>query len=154
MLKEVEVIAPAVLSVMLCGSRVTCVPAPTDTDQDIIVLVKDIEATAVRACAHSKAYDKYNNSVARPLVDAGFVCGGSGSDDDEFESWTKGDINLILTADPEFYDRFVAATTVARRLNLLDKEDRKALFRAVLYSECSYPPGPDGLPMAPNGAPF
>ena len=37
MLKEVEVIRDHVLRAMLCGSRVTCRPAPTGTDQDVIV---------------------------------------------------------------------------------------------------------------------
>lgn len=134
MLKEVEVIQGAVLKAMLCGSRVTCNPAPTGTDQDVIALVKDIEATANNHFT-GKALKDYCNEIADPLHAAGFVCGGSGDGDDEFESWTKGDINLILTADVEFYNRFVAATTVARRLNILEKEDRKALFRAVLYSE-------------------
>lgn len=45
----------------------------------------------------------------------------------------KGDVNLIVTQDNKFYDRFMAATSVAKRLNLLDKADRIALFQAVLY---------------------
>ena len=152
MLKEIEVIASAVLRAMLCGSRVTCVPAPTDTDQDVIVLVRDIDASA--CWKGGKSYRSYADEVERPLADAGFERGGSGSDDDDFESWTKGDINLILTADTEFYERFVAATTVARRLNVLDKEDRKALFRAALYGEACYFPGSDGLPPKLSEIPF
>lgn len=148
MLKEVEVIQGAALKAMLCGSRVTCNPAPTDTDQDVIVLVKDIAATVSRGFLVNTC-DEYTETVARPLYEAGFMVGGSGSGDDEFESWSRGDINLILTADEEFYERFVAATTVARRLNILDKEDRKALFRAVLYSENCYFPLEDGKPGAP-----
>lgn len=34
----------------------------------------------------------------------------------------------------DIYDRFIAATAVAKRLNLLDKADRIALFQAVLYA--------------------
>mgnify|MGYP001572939521 CR=1 FL=1 len=44
MLKEVEVIRDHVLRAMLCGSRVTCRPAPTGTDQDVIVLVQHIRS--------------------------------------------------------------------------------------------------------------
>lgn len=154
MLKEVEVIAPFVRRAMLCGSRVTCNPAPTDTDQDVIVLVEDIEATATREGRPSSAYKAYF-ALATALHAAGYVCGGSGTGDDEFESWTKGEINLILTADCEFYERFVAATTVARELNVLDKDLRRALFRAVLYSEACYYPGPHGRPLEPDdGSPF
>ena len=79
------------------------------------------------------------------LMSGGWTLGGSGDQDDEFESWTIGDINLILTADEDFYNRFVAATTVCARLNVLNKEDRKAIFRAVLYSEGCYSPGENGL---------
>lgn len=153
MLKEVEVIGAAVIKAMLCGSRVTCVPAPTDTDQDVIVLVRDINDTA-KDSKHPKHYKEYVKSIEVPLMSAGYVCGGSGEGDDEFESWTKGEVNLILTADPNFYARFVAATTVARRLNILDKEDRKALFRSVLYSEPCYVTDETGLEMGRGGVPF
>lgn len=54
-----------------------------------------------------------------------------------FQSFRCDDVNLIVTVDSEFYNRFVAATSVAMRLNLLEKSDRIALFQAVLYgNEC------------------
>lgn len=145
MLKEVEAIREHVLRAMLCGSRVTCRPAPTDTDQDVIVLVREIESTIVKfgVPVGAAAYA----SMHGDLLNGGWYLGGSGDQDDDFESWTKGDINLILTADEVFYNRFVAATTVCARLNLLGKEDRKALFRSVLYSEPCYYPGPNGLEL-------
>lgn len=107
------------------GSRVTCWPIPMDTDIDYLVLVMDGMA----------------NPLYTWLDQQGFVLGGSvPSPDDEqpdatekFASFTKGDINLIITASPVFFRRFMAATSVARRLNLLDKADRIALFQAVLY---------------------
>lgn len=46
-----------------------------------------------------------------------------------------GDLNLIVTEDKEFFSKFMAATQIARRLNVLDKGDRIALFRAVLFGE-------------------
>ena len=138
MLKEVAKIRDHVLRAMLCGSRVTCRPAPTDTDQDVIVLVRHIEPT--KACGSTAYARLYGDLMAE-----GWVLGGSGEQDDEFESWTKGDINLILTSQEDFYNRFVAATTVCARLNVLDKEDRKAIFRSTLYSEACYNPGENGL---------
>lgn len=146
MLKEVATIREHVLRAMLCGSRVTCRPAPTDTDQDVIVLVRQIESSACKVPMpeQTKALAEFGK-MRFALLAEGWVYGGSGDQDDEFESWTNGDINLILTADEDFYNRFVAATTVCARLNLLDKDDRKAMFRAVLYSEPCYYPGPDGL---------
>jgi len=43
------------------------------------------------------------------------------------------DLNLIVTDSPEFAKKFLAATSVAKKLNLLAKADRIALFQAVLY---------------------
>ena len=100
------------------GSRVTCVPAPTNTDEDWLVLVlKDPE---------------------NELTVAGFVMEGNpefytGNDNGGFRSWRKGEINLIVTQDSFFYSLFETATELARRFNLQDKSDRIALFQAVLY---------------------
>lgn len=105
------------------GSRVTCNPPPTDTDADYIVLVE-------------------NHSDFRPhVLGAGFSIGGSRAldvdvpldHDDRFSSYVRGEINLIVTSDASFFRRFMAATSVAKRLNLMHKPDRIALFQAVLY---------------------
>ena len=42
-------------------------------------------------------------------------------------------VNLIVTRNDTFFNRFMAASSVAKRLNLLDKADRVAVFQAVLY---------------------
>lgn len=120
-------IYPWVERCALVGSRVTCKPPVMDTDCDVLVLLRQEPETIEGV--------NFNNVYA-PLVGLGFELGGSGEGEDKFESWTFEELNLILTCDREFYDRFLAATTVAARLNLMDKADRKALFRAVLYSEC------------------
>lgn len=144
-LKEVEVISKHVIKAMLCGSRVTCLPAPTDTDQDVIVLVRNIESSVCHVVAESmvEAAAQYCD-LRNTLQEKGWELGGSGDCEDSFESWTRGDINLILVSDIEFYDRFVAATTVCAELNLMSKEDRRMVFRAVLYSENAYMPAEDG----------
>jgi hypothetical protein len=110
-------------SVTLVGSRVTCNPAPTDTDQDILCRLRD---------------DKINALIVK-LEDTGWVSEGSkeyGSSTETrqgFDSYRKGDINLLITVDDDFHRRFLAATSVAKKLNLLEKADRIALFQAVLY---------------------
>lgn len=105
------------------GSRVTCNPPPMDTDNDQLLLVKDY------VC------------VEADLVANGWKLGGSAipadqnytKPDEFFASFTNGDVNLIVTPSSEFARRFVAATSVAQRLNLTNKDDRIALFQAVLY---------------------
>lgn len=123
MLKEVEDIKDFVAKAMLCGSRVTCVPAPTGTDQDVIVLV-DCDLMTVEW-----------SIAALALQSAGWMLGGSAESDDDFESWTLGDVNLIITDNPQFYADFVLATGVCKRLNVMEKELRKCVFRAILYKE-------------------
>ena len=98
------------------GSRVTCVPAPTDTDEDVLILVKD----AVK--------------FAEKCVNAGFVDKGSyvGA---AFISLIQGEVNLIVTHEEEFYDKFMLATHVCKSLNVLDKQHRITVFQAILYGK-------------------
>lgn len=112
MQRHVKAVAPT-------GSRAMCVPAPTDTDEDWIVLVDSLQDFGAAAMgdgwtgpAHPRDEEKYP---------------------DGFDTFRSGIINLIVTAQEDFYRRFDAATHVGRRLNLLSKDDRIALFQAVLY---------------------
>lgn len=100
------------------GSRVTCNPAPVNTDEDFLALVP------------------FN--VTKLMRDDGFTQDGSpefytGNDNGGFRSFRKGDMNIITTESTEFFDRFMTATALAKRFNLLEKADRIALFQAVLY---------------------
>ena len=100
------------------GSRVTCNPAPVDTDRDWLVLIKP--------------------GAEKLLPENGFSQDGSpqfytGNDNGGFRSWRKGELNVITTPDNEFFQRFITATALAKRFNLLNKQDRIALFQAVLY---------------------
>lgn len=117
-----ETIAEALADVLVnaepVGSRVTCDPAPTDTDEDWLALVREVP-------------------VGR-LQEAGFGQEGSpefytGNDAGGFQSWRRGEINLITTQSDEFYRLFLTATYLAKRFNLLRKQDRIALFQAILY---------------------
>lgn len=104
------------------GSRFICNPPPTGTDNDHVVL-----ATRVRtAIKHFKATGFDCHSGLSAAID-------EGNSHDAFWSLRRGDINLIVTGDSDFYERFVLATKLARRFNLLLKADRVALFQAILY---------------------
>ena len=113
-------------SITPVGSRVTCDPAPTDTDRDWLVLVPPEKFAAFQTF----------------LIDAGWSQGGSDTPDesnetepdDRFQSYTLGVENVIATCSEQFHRRFLAATSVAKLLNLQDKSHRIALFQAVLYA--------------------
>jgi hypothetical protein len=135
------------LQVELVGSPVTCCPAPEDTDQDVLVLV-----------AKAQLFD-----CLFALQDAGFSLDGSSPDNlaehlesvESFSSFKQGDLNIILTSDEQFFRRFMATTSVAKHLNLLEKEDRIALFQAVLYgNDVLVSPDPTdlacGIPFPPQ----
>jgi hypothetical protein len=121
------------------GSRVTCNPAPTETDQDWLVFVTEND------------YDQF----AAHLLSTGWEVGGSLIPTDanylapnqRFNSFTKGEDNIIATASREFHWRFLAASAVAKRLNLLVKDDRIALFQAVLYGDTQDPDFADASPF-------
>lgn len=114
------------------GSRVTCNPAPTDTDADYLCML------------HPKHHDNSGGNFDHLMSQAGWRLGGSQPTDEGavdphsvFWSYTKGEVNLIVTKSPIFFSRFMAATSVAKRLNLMVKADRIALFQAVLYGNAT-----------------
>jgi len=110
---------------MACGSRVTCVPAPTDTDRDWIVLIKDGAWDEFCTVLFESSWEQGGSSIPNEV--------NTLDPDERFNSFTFGEDNIIATISTEFYRKFVAATSVAKRLNLLNKDDRIALFQAVLY---------------------
>ncbi len=61
------------------------------------------------------------------------VEGGNYGELENFTSLRKGDINLIVTEREQFYKHFKVASALCKRLNLLAKGDRIAVFQAVLY---------------------
>lgn len=111
-----------------CGSRITCDPPVMDTDEDWLVV----------------HYGRRTDELRDLLVRQGWEAESTDYDSSYFASWRKGRVNLLVTSDQVWADRHRAATMLCRRLNLMDKADRIALFRAVLYSEfCSpRPPRP------------
>lgn len=113
------------------GSRVTCWPAPTDTDEDWLLLVSPDNADELTTLV-SETFGHDGSDMTDVELNT--------PEDHRFNSYSDGQVNLIITTSEVFHRRFLAATSVARRLNLLRKEDRIALFQAVLYgNRCDQP---------------
>lgn len=100
------------------GSRVTCNPPPVDTDEDWLCLVWN---------------DPSNRMQAEGFKQDGSPQFYTGNDNGGFRSWRRDEVNIVTTQDEAFARKFMAATELARRFNLLKKADRIALFQAVLY---------------------
>lgn len=107
-----------------CGSRVTCHPEPTFSDYDYLVFCPDAHAVSQAVSIMSshgllrEGSEHYQNAAA-----SGFM------------SWRGGEVNLIVTGDLGFAARHAVATKLCSRLNLMDKQDRVAVFQAVLYAK-------------------
>ena len=48
-----------------------------------------------------------------------------------WQSWRKGKYNILITEDKDHYDRFEAATELAKKRNLTNKQDRIELFALI-----------------------
>lgn len=105
------------------GSYEICDPPVTDTDRDFLV------------------YQSRSNSM--PFIDRGYSLPPSqevGEYPKEIErfgesflSYTKGQVNLIVTSQSHYFHASILATRLCKKLNLLDKEDRIAVFRAIRH---------------------
>jgi hypothetical protein len=126
------------MSFCAVGSRVTCSPPPTDTDEDWLVLIEETETVPLQEYLIGDGW-------ATPSLTSDQEERYSGS---EVKSWKKmidGTlVNLIITHDYRHYDKFLALSSVAARLNLTDKADRAALFRAGLASHTTTLPDGNG----------
>lgn len=110
------------------GSRVTCSPAPTDTDQDFLVLCKN------ESCFYDLIENlRYVHDYELCGDGDYFVPADEGFQEDYFQSFRKGDLNYILTWHQEFFNDFMKATSIAKEYNLLHKHERVSLFQWVLY---------------------
>ena len=110
------------------GSRVTCNPPPEDSDEDWLFLTNSM--LQFLSAAEQNGFSVGGSLIEAATADAispnGFVSLNRDSDK----------MNLIVVQSTEFRDRFIAATHVAKTLNLIHKSDRILLFQAVLYASC------------------
>ena len=106
------------------GSRVTCDPPPTDTDEDYLVLVKNRQTAVAGLKAIGFEYSSTPEQIEK-YEQMNF------SSQWKFTSLWFGDINYIVTDSQFFFERFLTATHVCKTLNLLKKEDRIMVFEAI-----------------------
>lgn len=106
------------------GSRVTCSPPPTDTDEDFLLLVENM-----------------NDAVSK-LIDIGFSAHMTDEQFKEYQalscvsrgrftSLRLGDVNYIITESAFFFDRFMTATHICKTMNVMDKQHRILIFHGV-----------------------
>jgi hypothetical protein len=108
-----------VLKMEYVGSRVTCSPAPTDTDEDVLLLTDD-KKTLIGDCI--EVGFKWDSDVTKSYPDS-------------FVSLRNGTMNLIITDDEEFFKKFMLATHVCKSLNVMEKSHRITVFQAILYGK-------------------
>jgi len=123
LIKYIEIPTTLFTGIYQTGSTVICSPPVTNTDIDFIICTPEMQKLHLFLIDNgfkesSKDQEEYE------LSDDGFAC------------YRKKNINLILTSNKVFYKRWVLATNVAKKLNLLNKKDRIILFKAILYREC------------------
>lgn len=99
------------------GSQTIPRAAKPDSDHDYLVLVEEIEPGN--------------------LSEAGFKLDSDDTHYDptqgQFNSWRQGKVNLIVTRHRWFARKFLEANELAKRFKLIDRDDRVALFQAILY---------------------
>lgn len=104
------------VAVVPVGSRVTCNPPPTGTDQDLLVLID--EGEDILSGFEQKLSDWDWEYESEKYADTAT----------EFDSWRKTvdgtEFNIILTQDPKWFDTFLDATFSCKEKNLLTKEGR------------------------------
>ena len=97
------------------GSSYICNPPVLDTDIDQMFLVDDLE------------------KVSQVLEKLGWKrCGKEEYNVDKWVAYRKDNLNALLTDNLDHFNKFLQATEEAKKLNLLDKKDRIALFDKYL----------------------
>ena len=97
------------------GSSYICNPPVLDTDIDQMFLVDDLE------------------KVSKILEKLGWKCCGKEEyQTDKWVAYRKDNLNALLTDNLDHFNKFLQATEEAKKLNLLDKKDRIALFDKYL----------------------
>jgi hypothetical protein len=109
-------------SITPVGSSITCDPPVLDTDRDFLVLAKEGElqllydALTFKGWATTSIEEYASNTGEKP-----------------FRSYRKGKANYIVTDCKDYHKKFMYATYLAKRFNLLHKADRVDLFNCILY---------------------
>lgn len=133
-MKIMDLVSTMSSRLAMVGSRATCTPAPMDTDEDWLVLLLP------------------NSKVQLEILLGmfGYVEGGSEDCCNMFTSFNHPShkYNFILTDNKEWHDKFMLATKIAKKLNLMQKDDRIDLFNIILEVDFDLFPRPE--PMLPS----
>lgn len=97
------------------GSNYICNPPVVDTDIDTMYYVRDLYVS--------------DKSL---ILDGWTPCSDKEYKGNTWKAYRKGKYNAIITADYKLYVRFEAATELAKKYNLLDKDDRIEIFSLII----------------------
>lgn len=114
------------------GSRFICNPAPEGTDDDWVILVSHTTDAALELRGDGFSYGGSIPPSGSSFLSLKRTVYDSTTGNDGRLTVTSDTVNAIITSDMMWYHKMKAATSIARRLNLLNKEDRVALFAAVI----------------------
>jgi hypothetical protein len=120
-----------VISFYKTGSREICNPPPMDTDEDWCVKVNpEVDL----GNAQVPSVEQNLKGLIDQLFESGYKINGDYPDSDSI-SFKKDEINIILHKTDLSYNLWYVATQVAKKLNLINKEDRIMLFNAIIGGE-------------------
>ena len=107
----------------LTGSRFICASVYDDKDWDYLLQVKNIESevSALVGYLHEEDF-KFDHGEHYQL--------GIGS---TFLSFRKDQINFLVSSNADWCNKHRIATKLSKKLKLEKKEDRIAVFQALLY---------------------
>lgn len=108
-----------VQSIKPVGSRVTCSQYSDEADYDHLVLCEKLD--------HAVTIFQREGFATNSSLEIKYVRMP------EFVSMRRGMLNLLITEEQQFFDKFMLATHVAKTLDILDKQHRICLFQAILY---------------------
>lgn len=118
-------------SAEMCGSRVTCNPPIMDTDVDYLIQI-------LAPNRGDEPSQEQISNVVQTISSFGFMLDCNehyqSSAVTGFMSFKLDGVNLLVSANAPWCTRHRAATTLCKRLNLMHKPDRIAVFQAVLYA--------------------
>lgn len=103
------------------GSAVICNPPVLNSDKDFIICATNPRLLIEFLVKNNFEVSLNNDGKYKFNPDDGITC------------LRRDEVNLVVTVSRDFYLKFVEATDLAKKLNLLEKSQRIALFQYVLY---------------------
>ena len=124
------------------GSRAICNPAPTNTDEDWVIQVTNLER--LQLFRDFLEEDGWEHNVGEQYDDSQpdlFSAEGELSSFASFKKVVYGTTyNILLVGSHATFRLWTTATGLAKAMNLTKKSERVELFRAILYNEEIYVP--------------